>query len=56
MDTIKTKRQPHQTSVSLPLDMAKYLDHIRDPDIPRSRFFVRLMQRAIELEKLEVKK
>ena len=49
MDTNKTKRPPHQTSVSLPLDMAKYLDYIRDSDIPRSRFFVRLMQLALEL-------
>ena len=56
METNKTKRPPHQTSISLLLDMAKYLDHIRDPDIPRSRFFVRLIERAIELEKLEVKK
>jgi hypothetical protein len=36
--------------------MAKYLDSIRDPDIPRSRFFIRLIQRAIELEKMEVRK
>ena len=55
METVLTKRPTHCTSISLPLEMVRYLDSIRNPDISRSRFLFRLVQRAIELEKGEKK-
>ena len=56
MGTILTKRPAHCTFISLPLEMVRYLDSIRNPDISRSRFLFRLIQRVMELEESEINK
>jgi hypothetical protein len=50
LSIISTKRKMNCTSISLPLRMVRYLDSIRDPDIPRSRFLFRLIERAVKME------
>lgn len=55
MDTVLEKRPTHCTSISLPLEMVRYLDSIGNPDISRFRFLFRFIQRAVELEEGEKK-